>query len=69
MADEAGHITTDKLELYSLLRLPSDEFQEIGKHLSWCRDCNDRMKAIDRFIRLVRTGGVTEPSSRDLSHL
>ncbi len=53
---DLGHITTDDLELYQLGRMTDDQIAGIDHHLSECIDCEHRMLAIDRFVKLVRAG-------------
>jgi hypothetical protein len=54
-----GHILTADLERYQLGTLKgSPTPAEIEHHLSECRECADRMLAIERFIRLVGAGAL-----------
>ena len=52
-----NHISTEDLERFHLGRL-SDPLvvNGIEHHISECRDCADRMLAIERFIRLLLAG-------------
>jgi hypothetical protein len=58
-----GHISTDNLELYQLGHMTDAlAIAEIDRHVSACRECADRMLAIDRFISLVRAGVIRRDS-------
>jgi hypothetical protein len=62
------HISTDDLERYHLGRV-SDALSVTGieQHISECRDCADRMLAIERFIYSVRAG-VIQVGSKSYDH-
>jgi hypothetical protein len=57
------HIATDDLERFHLGQV-TDALATAGieQHLAECRDCADRMLAIDRFIELVRAGEIRRDS-------
>ena len=56
------HIPTGDLERYHLGQLDGEPtLAVIEEHLSECRDCADRMLALDRFIHLVQTGVMKRP--------
>ena len=57
-----GHISTDDLERYHLGQLQdAPALAGIEQHLSKCRDCADRMLAVERFCHLVWTGVIKRP--------
>ena len=57
-----GHPSIDDLERYHRGQFDGEPtLVDIEEHLSDCWDCADRMLALDRFIHLVRTGGVKRP--------
>jgi hypothetical protein len=57
-----GHLSIRDLERYHLGQFDGGPaLVGIEEHLSDCWDCADRMLALDRFIRLVRTGAVKLP--------
>jgi hypothetical protein len=56
------HITTDDLERYHLGQLDGEPtLAGIEAHLSHCRECADRMLALNRFIYLVQIGVIKRP--------
>ena len=58
------HISTEELERYHLGQVQTDQVRTgIKAHLTHCRECADRMLAIERFIRLVRGGRIRTEQS------
>jgi anti-sigma factor RsiW len=52
-----AHISTDDLERYQRGQLNDGQISAgIEQHVSECRECADRMLAIERFVQLVRAG-------------
>ncbi len=52
-----GHISTDDLERYRRGQLNDGQMSAgIEQHMLECRECADRMLAIEQFVKLVRAG-------------
>ena len=49
-----AHIDDDKLERYSLGRLPEDEAASVEEHLLTCTECQDRLTETDEYTGVMR---------------
>jgi hypothetical protein len=56
MAYEPGtHPSDEVLEQYSVGTLPEDAVEQFEEHLLVCPSCQDRLQAVDRYVRNVRS--------------
>lgn len=51
-----GHPVDDLLEQYSLGRLAGGELRRVEEHLLLCSKCQDRLTAVDSYVRAMRDG-------------
>lgn len=51
-----GHPPEDVLEQYSLGRLAGGELRGLEEHLLLCPKCQDRLTAVDAYVRAIRDG-------------
>ena len=54
--EHLGRVLTVNLEKYHLGQQKSNVALRIRNHLKECSECADRLLAVERFIRLVRSG-------------
>jgi hypothetical protein len=53
--EETQHILDDKLELYSMGRIPEEELDQLEDHLLVCAHCQDRLAEAQEYTRIMKT--------------
>jgi hypothetical protein len=60
----ADHTSDDLLEAYGRERLAEPDLVYLEEHLLICRDCRERLEAIDEFLETAQAGRGCERSIR-----
>jgi hypothetical protein len=60
------HPNEDQLEEYAFHRLPEPQTEALEEHLLLCGRCQDRLRAVDEYILLMKTaaGEIAQPAPR-----
>ena len=48
------HVSEDDLENYAIRSLPAPESDHLAEHLLICEDCQDRLRATDEFVAVMK---------------